>query len=177
MIRLVRNTHPTGEFQEKLFFLKIKLDACNTAHGRTGLSALKGAVTEMNITFENPTPDQLSLAGVDEWGSVGATSFLAGQYWAEAMSVGMKNALQFMTFWSVKERDNLGYIKSDSGGPDDGRKLSTYYHFQMMAKQLPWSIRSWNRFHQRRGCTRSQSIRIQKCESNRRHDSKPINVR
>jgi hypothetical protein len=119
--------------------LKERVELCNDAHGRTGRRALKMAVTEMNVTYRNPTVTQ--LAGVDEYASVGATSFLAGQYWAEVMSIGIKNGLEGITFWSVKEGDNLGYIKSDSaGGPppggQDGRKLSTYYHFQMMAKHF-----------------------------------------
>ncbi|MBA2592889.1 MAG: hypothetical protein M3495_09105 [Pseudomonadota bacterium] len=123
---------PAGGFQEKLDLLKGRVEACNdiTGHNRTGKSALKMAVTEMNITFKNPLDPDPANPGLDEWGAVGATSFLAGQFWAEAMSVGMKNGLVGITFWSVKEGDNLGYIKND------GRKLSTYYHFQLMANNF-----------------------------------------
>lgn len=133
--------HPVANFEDTIGRLQDRVDLCNAAHNRTGKNALKKAVTEMNVTKENPTATQLSAAMIDEYASVGATSFLAGQYWAEVMSIGIKNGLEGITFWSVKEGDNLGYIKSDSaGGPppggQDGRKLSTYYHFQMMAKHF-----------------------------------------
>lgn len=133
--------HPVAKFEDTISRLQVRVDACNAAHNRMGKSALKKVVTEMNVTKRNPTVTQLSVEGVDEYASVGATSFLAGQYWAEVMSIGIKNGLEGITFWSVKEGDNLGYIKSDSaGGPppggQDGRKLSTYYHFQMMAKHF-----------------------------------------
>lgn len=119
---------PDG-FEDKITQLKVRVDACNLAHSRMD-SPLKMAVTEMNINYRNP------LLPVDEYAGVGATSFLAGQFWAEAMSIGMKNALEGITFWSVKEgtssgETNFGYIKHE-----DGRKLSTYYHFQMMANNF-----------------------------------------
>jgi hypothetical protein len=63
---------------------------------------------------------------------VSAQSFLAGQYWADVMNVGMKNGLEFMAFWSVKEGGpKLGYITGD-----DNTKLPTYYHYQMLAQNF-----------------------------------------
>lgn len=112
-------------FEENVMYLKELVIACNGAHSRTGKDQLKMAVTEINLEYR---PDGLILEDLDLSPEGTSTmSFLAGQYWAEIMSVGMKHGLEFINFWSVKEGDELGYIASD------GTKLSTYYHFQMVS--------------------------------------------
>lgn len=115
---------PSDGFQKKLNDLKALLDLCNS--NRPAESVLKMAVTEINVEYLNPA--DLSLSGVS------AQSFLAGQYWADVMNVGMKNGLEFMAFWSVKEGGppQLGYIAAG----DDNTKLPTYYHYQMLAQNF-----------------------------------------
>jgi hypothetical protein len=114
---------PQGSFQGNLTALKARVDECNRAHARTGTSALKMAVTEINVEYRNPA--DLSLGGVS------AQSFLAGQFWADVLNVGMKHGLEFVAFWSVKEGNpQLGYIGSN------GVELPTYYHYQMLAQNF-----------------------------------------
>jgi hypothetical protein len=91
---------------------------------RPDANALKTAVTEINVNFVNPPSD-----GAE---GVGAMSFLGGQFWAETMGIGLQEGLAFMTFWSVVEGENIGYIK----GGGTGTRLPTYYHFQMMAQNF-----------------------------------------
>ena len=127
------------DFEGDLEDLKDLVEGCNTTltDTRTGTSALKMAVTEINVEYDNDILDNdtvdMHLPGVN------AQSFLAGQYWASVMSVGMKNGLEFMAFWSVKEGSpEIGYIAADDDIQVDPRniKLSTYYHYQMLAQHF-----------------------------------------
>jgi hypothetical protein len=114
---------PQGSFQNNVVALKARVDACNSAYARAGSEALKLAVTEINVEYRNPV--DLSL------GQVSAQSFLAGQFWADVMNVGMKHGLTFIAFWSVKEGNpQLGYIANN------GTALPTYYHYQMLAQNF-----------------------------------------
>lgn len=114
---------PQGSFQNNLIALKTRVDACNIAHARFGAAALKMAVTEINIEYRNPS--DLSLS------QVSAQSFLAGQFWADVINVGMRHGLEFIAFWSVKEGNpQLGYISNG------GTRLPTYYHYQMLAQNF-----------------------------------------
>lgn len=101
--------------------MKGLVEQCNES--RPADSLLKMAVTEINIEYRNPADKTLS--------GVSAQSFLAGQYWADVMNVGMQNGLEFIAFWSVKEGDpELGYIKNDY------TKLPTYHHYKMLAENF-----------------------------------------
>jgi fibronectin type III domain protein len=113
----------TGGFKDNLAALKARLDACNSAHGRTGDNALKMAVTEANVNYSQPSGDGVS--------GVGAMSFLGGQFWAELMGIAMQQGVDFVTFWSVIEGNGLSYISSDGT-----TKRPTYYHFQMVAQNF-----------------------------------------
>ncbi len=117
-------TQPGG-LQDNLIYLNTRVAACNTAHGRSGSSKLKTAITEANIGWQNAPGDNL-------WG-VGASSFIGGQYWAEMMAVSLKQGVDFVNFWSVQEggggaNTNIGYIE-----PSNNNKKPSYYHFKMMA--------------------------------------------
>lgn len=113
---------PEGPFREDLEELRDLVKGCNDAPGRDGVADLRTAVTEINVEFQNAP---LGIGGLS------ALGFLAGQVWAEAMSVGMEHGLELMTFWSVKEGGpQLGYVASD------GTLLPSYYHFQMMARHF-----------------------------------------
>jgi hypothetical protein len=108
-------------FRDDLAALKIRLANCNSAHSRTGSNALTMAVTEANVNWQNPVS---SLSGSD------ATSFLGGQFWAEILGVSAQQGVDFVTFWSVIEGNQLGYLGSS------GTKRPSYYHFQMMAQNF-----------------------------------------
>lgn len=115
------------KFEYNLNDLNNKISAANSYHGRSGSYALKTAVTEANVNFVNPASDNLY--------SVGANSFVGGQFWAELLSIGMKKSVDFITFWSVVEGNNTAY---NVGFLDyvTGKKKPTYYHFQMMSQNF-----------------------------------------
>jgi hypothetical protein len=113
---------PEGAFREDLRELRDLVKACNDAQGRAGVGPLRTAVTEINVEHQNAP---LGIGGLS------AQGFLAGQVWAELMSVGLEHGLELMTFWSVAEGGpQLGYVASD------GTLLPSYYHFQMMARHF-----------------------------------------
>lgn len=117
----------SGGFKDNLAALKTRLANCSSAHGRTGASALRMAVTESNIGYKNSASDNL-------WG-LGANSFIGGQYVAEMFAVGLAQGTYMMNIWSVVEGNgtelNIGYID-----PSTGKKKPLYYHFKMMAENF-----------------------------------------
>ncbi|MEN9582070.1 MAG: hypothetical protein RL641_24 [Candidatus Parcubacteria bacterium] len=113
---------PTSDFLPSLLALKAKVASSNALHGRTGANALKTAVTEINVDYQNP--------GNGDPNGVGATSFLGGQYWANILNYAMREGVDFVNFWSVVEGMNIGYIT------DSGTLTPAYYHFQMLAKNF-----------------------------------------
>jgi hypothetical protein len=116
-----------GSFNDNLAYLNGRINACNTAHARTGTAALKTAVTEANINWQNSASDNLN--------GVGANSFIGGQFVAEMLGIGMKNGVDFMNIWSVVEGNNtalnIGYIDATNGN-----KKPLYYHFKMLAENF-----------------------------------------
>jgi hypothetical protein len=110
-------------FNDDLTALRARLDACDLYHGRTDDDALQIAVTEANVDYNNPTGDSVS--------GLGAKSFIGGQFWAELMGIAMQKGVDFVTFWSVIEGNELGYISGD------GATLRpSYYHFQMVSQNF-----------------------------------------
>lgn len=113
-----------GSLQDNLVYLNTRIASCNTAHNRTGTAALRTAITEANINWQNDPGDNLY--------GVGANSFIGGQFWAEMLAIAMKNKVDFVNFWSVIEGNNtasnIGYID-----PSTGIKKPSYYHFKMLA--------------------------------------------
>jgi hypothetical protein len=107
-----------------LVYLNNRVAACNTAHGRTGTSTLKTAITEANICWKNSSSDDIY--------GVGANSFIGGQFVAEMLGIGMKNGMDFINLWSVIEGNssvnNIGYID-----PSSNYKKPLYYHFKLLA--------------------------------------------
>jgi hypothetical protein len=114
----------TGNLQDNLVLLNARISSCNTAHGRTGASALKTAITEANINWQN--------SGSDNLHGLGANSFIGGQFISEMLGISMKNNVDFVNIWSVVEGNttalNIGFID-----PTTGNKKPSYYHFKMMA--------------------------------------------
>ncbi len=124
---LINSLTAPFKFKANLEYLNTRLAAANAAHGRSGSNTLKIAVTEANVSWQNNASENL-------YGN-GTNSFIGGQFWAEMMSIGMKNSLEFLNFWSVVEgnsiSNNIGYVN-----PSDGMKKPTYYHFQMLAQNF-----------------------------------------
>ena len=113
-------------FQDDLVALKARIANCNAYHNRTGTAAVTMAVTEANINYHNSASDPLT--------GNGSSSFIGGQFWAEMMSIGMKQGIDFINFWSVIEGSNTGYLNNS-----DGKRKPCYYHFQMMAENFKGS--------------------------------------
>ncbi len=145
--------YPNGGFTTDLDSLQTLLSTANTAHSRTGANALTYAITEMNIDWKNPpTPiegDELTNSTI----GLGPRSFFAGQYFADMFSAILKNGtntgnaqVEFVNPWSIHEHGGDGL--SDGNGSDLGMtkgtasssitptSLSTYWHYQLLAKNF-----------------------------------------
>ncbi|MES2284146.1 MAG: Ig-like domain-containing protein [Bacteroidota bacterium] len=109
-----------GLFEDNLTELNQRIAACNNYHQRNLNSALGIAVTEANIMWKK-------LQGDDIY-DLGASSFIAGQFWTEIIGICMKKNVSLLNFWSVIEGSELGYLNDQSTLPKP-----TYYHFQMLA--------------------------------------------
>ena len=113
-----------GQLQDDIIYLNGRVAACNAFHTRTGISKIKTAITEANVNWQNSPSDNLN--------SLGANSFIGGQFVAEMMCIGMKNSLDIFNLWSVIEGNNvassIGYINGATG-----IKKPLYYHFKMLA--------------------------------------------
>lgn len=122
--QVISKLSSTNDLNDNLATLNARLATCNSAHNRTGASAIRTAITEANLGYRNASNDNLN--------GVGVNSFIGGQFIAEMFSVGLKNSVNFMTMWSVVEGNNtdlnIGYID-----PSTGNKKPAYYHYQMMA--------------------------------------------
>ncbi len=116
-----------GSLQDNLTYLSTQVAACNTAHNRTGSSALKTAITEANIDYQNSSSDNLD--------GVGANSFIGGQFVAEMMGIGMKNGIDFINLWSVIEGNgtssNIGFVDAITYD-----KKPEYFHFQLLSQNF-----------------------------------------
>lgn len=113
-----------GNLKDDLIFLNSQIAACNTAHNRTGASALKTAITEANVNYLNPSDDNLY--------NIGSNSFVGGQFYAEIMGIALKYGVDFVNLWSIVEGNsvasNKGYID-----PATGNKKPLFHHFRLMA--------------------------------------------
>ncbi len=129
--QIISKLTSTGSLQDNLVYLNSRIAACNSTHGRTGASALKTAITEANINWQNNSGDNLN--------GTGANSFIGGQFIAEMMCVGMKNGVDFINLWSVVEGNstalNIGYID-----PTTSNKKPGYYHFKLLAENFKGSF-------------------------------------
>ncbi|MCW3102147.1 MAG: hypothetical protein JWO09_587 [Bacteroidetes bacterium] len=119
-----------GSLQDNLVSLNARIANCNAVHARTGTAALKTAITEANVNWQNSATDNLN--------GLGANSFIGGQFLAEMLGISMKNGVDFVNLWSVVEGNNtalnIGYVDAQTG-----IKKPTYYHFKMMADNFKGS--------------------------------------
>jgi hypothetical protein len=114
-----------NNLQDNLVYLNTRINNCNSYHNRTGTKALKTAVTETNVNYNNGPTDNLY--------GIGANSFFGGQFVCEIYGIGLKHGVDFINLWSVMEG---GSSVVNNGGFLDGvtgNKKPLYYHFQMMA--------------------------------------------
>lgn len=100
---------------------------------------IKVAITEANICAANDVngSNNPPSGGAGVTGN-GTNSFIAGQFWAEMMAISMSKSVDYINFWSIKEGQfvdnwatNIGYIDGQTGN-----KKSSYYLFQMVAKNF-----------------------------------------
>jgi hypothetical protein len=112
----------------QILSLKEDLDASNLKYNRTGDAALTWGLTEFNITYSNP--DDLGLEGIS------VPSFINGQFWVDIFALSMEYEAFCVTPWCIQESDvaktYFGYI----GSPPNFTPHSTYYHMQMMSKNI-----------------------------------------
>lgn len=113
--------------QDNLTALNTRVASCNTVHGRAGASALKTAITEANVDWQNNASDNLYGTGVN--------SFIGAQFVAEMLGIAMKNGVDFVNMWSVIEGNgtalNIGYLDATTG-----IKKPAYYHYKLMAENF-----------------------------------------
>jgi hypothetical protein len=119
------NPPTTGKDTTRMGWLKRRLDATNSALGRTS-RPVKPVITEANIC----TQGRSKPAWDNYWGQLGCSSFFAGQHWCEMMSWAINKKIEWINFWSAMEGDDQGYLTN----APTGAKKSTYYHMQQMAK-------------------------------------------
>lgn len=110
---------------------------------------VKVGITEANICGANDVNNNYVATGGlaanatnDSYGGNGANSFIAGQLWAELISICMEKNVELLNFWSVIEGDpnsaprlnykNIGYIQNQS--PYNFK--STYQHYKMVAENF-----------------------------------------
>jgi len=109
---------------DNLVYLNSRIASCNSTNNRTGTAALKTAITEANVNWQNSSTDNLNGTGVN--------SFIGGQFLSEMFGIAMKNNVSIVNMWSVVEGNstalNIGYIDGATGN-----KKPAYHHFQMMA--------------------------------------------
>jgi hypothetical protein len=104
----------------------------NTKNGRIGAAALGWGLTEYNIAYANPNPNNADGFGVH--------SFLNGQFFAEVLGVGMAYGAKFMNTWSMFESNgsrnstDLSFLDGSAQTP-----RSSYYHMQLIAKNFSGS--------------------------------------
>ncbi|MGZ3930663.1 MAG: T9SS type A sorting domain-containing protein [Bacteroidia bacterium] len=117
----------TDGLQDNLAALNARIATCNAVHGRTGNYALKTAITEANVNWQNNANDNLYGTGVN--------SFIGAQFIAEMLGVGMKNGVDFINMWSVIEGNNtalnVGFLDATTGA-----KKPAYYHYKLMAENF-----------------------------------------
>jgi hypothetical protein len=115
------------EVRKQIEWLINRMEFANKLHGRTGDARLGWGLTEFNVTASNPNRE---ISGI------GNPSFLGGQFFAEIYGLGMEYGAFTMTPWCINETDqtrtDFGFI----GGPMDFVPRSSYYHTQMMARNM-----------------------------------------
>ncbi len=124
----VVNTAAAG-IRSSAVTLKALLSNANTKNNRTGANALGWGLTEFNITYANPSPNNPDGYGVH--------SYLNGQFFAEVFGIGMAYGANFMNTWSMFESN--GSRNSTDLSFLDGTNMtprSSYYHMQLIAKNF-----------------------------------------
>jgi len=112
-------------------YLKQRIAASNNPNVKIG-------ITEANVCFQQDASGTNATPGTDlTVTGNSACGFIGGQFWAELMSVCMKNSIDYLTFWSIIEGGgssttyNIGYIDAIT------QKLKpSYHHFSMVANNF-----------------------------------------
>lgn len=118
--QVISNLTEKDKFEDKLKDLKARIQNADKVHGRTGDNALKMAVTEANIGYQDPKNNGVT--------GIGTEGFIGGQFWVEMMGLSIKHEVFSINFWAVTNA--LGYISKENV------KRPTYYHFKMMSENF-----------------------------------------
>jgi hypothetical protein len=130
--------------------LKANLSDLRAKLNANGGGSLGIAVTEANLsrfndvnTTANPTGTNPTPGSDDLPTGNGANSFIAGQFLAEMMFIGMEQEVTLFNFWSALEgappdfESDIGYLNSNPSKPGNvGNKKPTYHHYEMVAKNF-----------------------------------------
>jgi hypothetical protein len=115
---------------KQIVTLKGLIKNANAKHNRTGADALIWGMTEFNVSYDNPNR---------EVSGHGNPSFLGGQFMAEVFAYGIQYDAFSMMPWCINETDavatDFGYL----GLPKEFYPRSSYYHMQMMSRNLKGS--------------------------------------
>jgi hypothetical protein len=108
--------------------LKSDIETANEKYSRYGDNKLMWALTEFNITYNNP--DDHSAEGI------AVPSFINGQFWVDIFGLAMEYNAFAVTPWCIQESDRpstyFGYI----GAPPEFIPHSTFYHMQLMSENI-----------------------------------------
>ncbi|MES2395897.1 MAG: hypothetical protein V4549_07840 [Bacteroidota bacterium] len=126
------NSNLVTPLESQLSTLNTTITNYNNANSTT----IKPAITEANICYKNDVSGTNATIGTDDLiTGNGSNGLLGGQFWAEMMAISMNKNMDFLNFWSVKEggtsSTNIGYLNGSTGN-----KKSSYYLFQMVAKNF-----------------------------------------
>lgn len=102
-------------------------DFLATANSSRINSKIKIAITEMNLNGGGQPNNNFN--------GLFASGFVAGQVWAEAMSIAMKDSVEIFQPWSTIEGNNDSYDIGFLFGNNSAKK-STYYHVQQLAENF-----------------------------------------
>lgn len=118
-------------FRDDILKVKNKMDAANSKNQRTGTSALRWGIGEINMTVNNPTEQDAN--------GVGVQSFLNGQIFAEDFGQGMKYGATYITPWSIHESDgsrNGTDLSLFDGVQSVAVPRSSWWHSKLMAENM-----------------------------------------
>jgi hypothetical protein len=109
------------------YALVLMMEKADRKHHRTGDAKLQWALTEVNVTYANPDRE---ISGF------GNPSFLGGQFMAEMFAIGMRFGAFAVAPWCISETDAVATDFGTIGPPREFFPRSSYYHMQMMARNM-----------------------------------------
>lgn len=107
----------------RMAWMKARLDSVNLSRSA---NPIKPVITEANLTYASAGTQPAN----DSFQRTKASSFIAGQQWAEMACLGILNGFEWINFWGVMEGSKLGYLTNKH----NATFKSTYRHLQMLGE-------------------------------------------